>query len=199
MTRLLLVRHGQSEWNATGRWQGQADPPLSELGRTQASRAAEAISEVGAVVSSDLRRAVDTAGLIAEHRGLGTVATDVRWRERDVGQFSGLTRPEIERRWPGILAAPTPDIPGGESSAALLERGLEAVDAVVGTYGDAPVLVVTHGGLIRRLERHVGAPLSPLPNLGGVWLDVGPCGMSAGPRLLLLDPDEVTVTVLHQL
>ncbi len=199
MTRLLLVRHGQSEWNAVGRWQGQADPPLSALGRAQAHQAAKSISEVDAVISSDLRRAFDTATIIAEQLGLGPVSVDGKWRERDVGQFSGLTRPEIELRWPGILAVPTPDIPGGESSAALLRRGLDAIVEVVQTYGDARVLVVSHGGLIRRLERHLGAPIVALPNLGGVRLDVGEQHMSAGPRLLLVDPDEVAVTVPQQL
>ncbi len=199
VTRLLLVRHGQSEWNALGRWQGQADPPLSALGRAQAHQAAAGMSDVDAVVSSDLRRAFDTATIIAERLDLGPVSVDGRWREREVGQFTGLTRPEIELRWPGILADPTPDIPGGESSAALLRRGLEAIDEVTQTYGGARVLVVSHGGLIRRLERHLGAPIVALPNLGAVWLEVGDKPMSAGPRLLLVDPDEVAVTVPQQL
>ncbi len=200
MTRLLLVRHGQSEWNAAGRWQGHADPPLSSLGRAQAHQAATSISgDVDAVVASDLRRAVDTATIMAEHLGLAPVSVDPRWRERDVGHFTGLTRPEIEQRWPGILEAPTPEIPGGESSGDLLRRGLEAVDAAVGAYAGARVLVVSHGGLIRCLERHVDAPVTPLPNLGGVWLEGADRHLRAGPRLLLVDPDEVAVTVPQQL
>jgi broad specificity phosphatase PhoE len=200
VTRLFLVRHGQSEWNAVGRWQGHADPPLSKLGRAQAHQAAASIAgEVDAVVSSDLGRAFDTATIMADVLDLGPVSVDPRWRERDVGQFTGLTRPEIEQRWPRILEASTPDIPGGESSGELLRRGLEAVDAAVATYGDARALVVSHGGLIRRLERHVGAPVTPLPNLGGAWLEVADQLLRAGPRLLLVDPDEVAVTVPQQL
>lgn len=183
-----------------GRWQGQADPPLSALGRAQARQAATLMTDtIGGVVSSDLHRASATATIMAEHLGLGPVATDPRWRERDVGQFTGLTRLEIEQRWPGILAAPTPDIPGGEPSAVLLRRGLEAVEEVVRTYGDTSVLVVSHGGLIRRLERHFGALVTPLPNLGGVWLEVADHQTTIGPRLLLVDPDEVAVTVPQQL
>lgn len=200
MTRLLLVRHGQSEWNAVGRWQGQADPPLSPLGLAQARQAAASLrGDVDALVSSDLQRASETARIMAEHLELGPVSVIRQWRERDVGQFTGLTRSEIEARWPGILAEPTPDIPGGEPSTALLRRGLEAVDEVVRTYGDARVLVVSHGGLIRRLERHLGAANTPLPNLGGVWLEADRQQMRAGPRLLLVDPDEVLVTIPQEL
>ncbi len=200
MTRLLLVRHGQSEWNAAGRWQGQADPPLSALGRMQAEEAAGALpEEIEAVVASDLRRALDTATIMGARLGLGPVTRDRRWRERDVGHFTGLTRAEIEQRWPGLLDPPSPDIPGGETPAALLRRAQAAVAAVVATYGDASVLVVTHGGLIRRLERHLGAPVSTLPNLGGALLEVDGSAMTVGPRLLLVDPDDVPVTVPRQL
>src|SRR3954452_11777953 len=81
MARLLLVRHGQSEWNAVGRWQGQADPPLTELGRAQARAAARAIGELDAVFSSDLRRARETAEVIAECIGVGPVISDAGLRE----------------------------------------------------------------------------------------------------------------------
>src|SRR5690606_34165227 len=95
-TRVLLVRHGQSEWNAIGRWQGQADPPLSDLGRLQAREASRALGTVDAVWASDLQRAVETAAIIAGELGVGPVVVDPDLRERDAGEFSGLTRPEIE-------------------------------------------------------------------------------------------------------
>src|SRR4249919_1885580 len=95
-TRVLLARHGQSEWNSAGRWQGQADPPLSALGRKQAIHAAERIGAVDAIIASDLQRAAETAFIIAEAIGVGPVITEPQLRERNVGEWSGLTRDEIE-------------------------------------------------------------------------------------------------------
>src|SRR3546814_3323938 len=108
MTRVLLVRHGQSEWNATGRWQGQADPPLTDLGRAQAHHAARSLGVVDAIVASDLQRAADTALIISGELGVGPVVLDEGLRERDAGEWSGLTRAEIERDWPGYLGAAPP-------------------------------------------------------------------------------------------
>ena len=106
MTRVLLIRHGQSEWNADGRWQGQADPPLTDLGRHQALHAARNLGTVDAIVASDLQRASETALIIAEALGVGPVVLEPGLRERDAGEWSGLTRAEIERDWPGYLDAP---------------------------------------------------------------------------------------------
>src|SRR5690349_8120787 len=94
--RILLVRHAQSEWNAVGRWQGQADPPLSEFGREQAAGLAEhpLLTAFDAIVSSDLQRARSTAVAIAECRALGSdeISIDAGLRELDVGSWSGRTR-----------------------------------------------------------------------------------------------------------
>src|SRR3954451_18850203 len=95
-SRMLLVRHGQSEWNATGRWQGQADPPLSDQGRQQAIDAAARIGSVDVVVSSGLMRALETARIIADQVGVGPVVVEPDLRERHVGEWSGLTHVEIE-------------------------------------------------------------------------------------------------------
>lgn len=197
--RILLVRHGQSEWNAAGRWQGQADPPLSELGRRQSCLAGKGLYEIDLAVSSDLQRAVGTAVLMAEPLRITLAATEPRLRERDVGEWTGLTRREIERRWPKALAAMT-DPPGGESARALEARVVEAVAGLAATYPDSVVLAVTHGGTIRSLERHLGVDPAPLPNLGGAWLEVAADGsMAIGPRVLLIDAAEVAVTVPRQL
>ena len=110
MTRMLLVRHGQSEWNALGRWQGQADPPLSALGREQARSAVARLGAVDLIVASDLDRALTTAAIMAEGLGVGPVMVEPRLRERSAGEWSGLTRAEIDEQWPGYLdrAPPTP-------------------------------------------------------------------------------------------
>jgi broad specificity phosphatase PhoE len=197
--RILLVRHGQSEWNAMGRWQGWADPPLSELGRRQSVLAGQDLEGIDVAVSSDLRRAVDTAALMAEPLGLSAVAVEPRLRERDVGEWTGLRRREIEGRWPEALAAMT-DPPGGESVTTLQERVLAAVVALARTYPDSAVLAVTHGGVIRSLERQLGVDPDPLPNLGGAWLEVSAdATMAVGPRVLLVDHTKVPVTVPRQL
>ena len=103
--RLALVRHGQSTWNALGRWQGQADPPLSPLGEEQAAEAAERLEATGVavtgVVTSDLVRARRTGEIVAAALGLGPVDVRPDLREYDVGDWSGLTKPEIEKKWPG--------------------------------------------------------------------------------------------------
>ena len=101
--RLLVVRHGQSEWNAVGRWQGRADPPLTMEGRRQAAAAARALGTFDGVVSSPLQRAAETAAIIAEHLGIGPVLTDPDLMERDAGEWQGLTRGQIEMEWPGYL------------------------------------------------------------------------------------------------
>jgi broad specificity phosphatase PhoE len=196
MIRLLLVRHGESTWNALSRWQGQADPPLSPFGELQAEDAGARLAELAtitAVWASDLVRARQTAELIAGHLGITRVEEEPRLRERDVGSWSGLTRDEIEERWPGYLASrrSPPDFEGDDELLARTRAGLAAaVDA--NDPGD--VLVVTHGGVIRTIERSLGAIPERLPNLGGRWLvAASPTELSLGERVVLLEPDEMTV------
>jgi probable phosphoglycerate mutase len=193
--RVLLVRHGQSTWNAEGRWQGQADPPLSELGERQALEAVPAVERLAPtrVLTSDLARALRTAELVAPP-GM-TPEHEPVWRERHAGEWSGLTRPEIEARFPGWLAARRSP-PGFEGDDALLARTLPALAALVVGIGDGAggvVLVVTHGGVIRTLERHLHATSEPVPNLGGRWFHSDGDGIALGDRDVLVDPDSVTV------
>ncbi len=194
LMRILLVRHGQSTWNAVGRWQGWADPPLSDLGRRQAALAVTSLAGIDVAVSSDLQRAVETAALMVGPLGIDAVAVEPLLRERDVGEWTGLTRPEIEHRWPEALVAMT-DPPGGESVTTLEDRVVAAVVKLAHSHPDASLLAVTHGGVIRCLERHLGIDPDPLPNLGGAWLEVADETMAIGSRVLLVDPDEVAVTV----
>jgi glucosyl-3-phosphoglycerate phosphatase len=164
---LLVVRHAQSIWNAEGRWQGQADPPLSPLGEMQSRAAAERLDGTGRfdlVVSSDLTRARRTAELMVAVLGqTGPHRVEPLLREYDVGEWSGLTRAEIEERWPGVLTRfdqrQVRSPPGGEDRDAFdarVRRAGAAVASVAARHGAARVLVVAHGGVVRSLARAVG-------------------------------------------
>jgi len=193
---VLLVRHGESTWNALSRWQGQADPPLSPFGERQAEDAAVQLAEIAtitAVWASNLVRARRTGDVIAKRLGIAQVREEPRLRERDVGSWSGLTRDEIEERWPGYLAArrAPPDFEGDGEFLARTTAGLAA--AVDGsTSGD--VLVVSHGGVVRTIERSLGATPDRLPNLAGRWLlAAAPGRFALGERVVLVEPEDVTV------
>ena len=210
-TRVLLVRHGQSEWNAQGRWQGQADPPLSDVGRAQAHAAARSLGALDAIFASDLQRAAETAAIISAALGVGPVVIDERVRERDAGEWSGLTRAEIEARYPGWLDSTSNKHtafasgegvrrpPGWESDASVLARGLDALAAIHTAVGDGDVLVVTHGGLIYTVEHHLNAEVTRLANGAGRWLVVDGDQLTLGDRVLLVDDQDAPVTVPKQL
>jgi broad specificity phosphatase PhoE len=165
VTRILLARHGQSEWNAVGRWQGQADPPLTALGRTQAAALAEKLAGelLDAILSSDLARAFETAQIVARSRWL-TVETDARLREIDCGEWSGLTTEEIQARYPEGWARQETGGDGwehGETHEAMSARIVAEVSRVAAERPEATLLLVLHGGVIRALLAHAHAmPLS---------------------------------------
>jgi broad specificity phosphatase PhoE len=186
---LLIVRHGESEWNALGRWQGQADPELSVRGEEQAVRAARALAgtPISRVVSSDLSRARRTAGIIAERLGVTAISVEQGLREVDVGEWSGLTRPEIEARWPKLLAAWSEgrleSTPGGETLSALrdrvtgaIQRVLEAGRAENGAQPGA-ILVVSHRRAISALEEASGVRPVRAGNLAGRKFTAGQNGV----------------------
>jgi probable phosphoglycerate mutase len=185
MAELLIVRHGQSEWNAVGKWQGWADPPLTPAGEDQARGAAPELAglDLQAVASSDLRRARRTAEILSEALGLGAVHVDEGLRERNVGDFTGLTREEIDQRWPGILeqwrSGRVQQAPNGEG-AEFLERVLAALDRLADQFRGQRVLVVAHGGLIRTVHRHLGGEPGPPYHLGGLWVHLADHGWTAG-------------------
>ena len=189
------MRHGQSTWNADGRWQGQEDPPLSTLGVRQARAAAQAVGTFDVVASSPLERAFVTATIIADELGIGPVETDPDLMERHAGSFQGLTRTEIEERFPGYLAdGRRPD--DYEDDDSVVERAVGALARIASQFGPdgGTSLVVTHGGVIACLERLVGASRDGrLPNLGGRWFEIGPGVLRAGDAVLLVDHDLETV------
>ena len=191
MARLLLVRHGQSSWNAESRWQGWADPPLSELGEAQAAALAERLARwrFDGVVSSDLERARRTASIAARSLGL-PVEVEPALREREVGSWQGLTTSEIEEGWPDSLVAwrsgALPAPPGGEHNDAMAHRVLGALSRLVAR-PEGALLVVTHGGVVRMTQRRLGLQASRTPNLSGRWVEGAPGGegwdgLRAGPE-----------------
>ena len=182
MTRLLVVRHGQSEWNATGRWQGRADPPLTDEGRRQSKVAGGALGTFDAVVASPLLRAAETATIIAELLGIGPVLTDPDLVERDAGEWQGLTRSQIQEGWPGFLDDGRRP-PGYEPGDSMLTRTLSVLERISERMGDGDVLVVSHGGIVYALEEACGEPWRRLPNLGARWFEVSGGDLSAGPRV----------------
>lgn len=171
---LLLVRHGQSTWNAIHRWAGQADPPLSEEGRRQARQLGRRLRPFpfGLVVSSDLSRAAETATVIAEELGIEAPTTDARLRERHC-VWSGLTSDEIEELHPGQLDAwrsgGLRDLPGeSEAWEAFRQRIETALDEHARRC--ACVLVVAHAGVFRAVEAAYGVPHERVENASGRWL-----------------------------
>jgi probable phosphoglycerate mutase len=192
-TRILVIRHGESEWNAVGRWQGHADPPLSDRGEQQARAAADRLGAVGAIVASDLRRAATTAVLISQGLGVGPVIVDERLRERDVGEWTGLTRQEIDEQFPGYLANGSRP-PGFETAESLFERVYPCLFDLAAAHPGDSLLAVSHAGVIYALEEHLDVRRQALPNLSGRWFDIGDAGLRAGERVMLVDPHDAPLT-----
>ncbi|MFE3291590.1 histidine phosphatase family protein [Rhodococcus sp. NPDC059234] len=175
--RLILLRHGQTEYNAGDRMQGQLDTDLSELGRLQAKSAARVLADrrPAEVISSDLRRAFDTATALGEHAGL-KVARDERLRETHLGEWQGLTHAEVDVRDPGARAAWRADAgwapPGGESRIEVARRAVPVVTELVAEreqWGEDPIVLVAHGGLIAALTAALlDLPVDRWPVLGGL-------------------------------
>ena len=163
MTTLLLVRHGESDWNAEGRLQGHTDRPLSDFGRRQARQLAEALEgeELEAIYSSDLARARETAEIVGERLGL-PVELDPDLREKDWGTWEGLT--SVERDRVEFV---------GESTEAHRERILGALRQISERHpGEARILVVTHGGSMRRVQTAAMGMAMPVVENCGRWLCV---------------------------
>ncbi|MCB9422873.1 MAG: histidine phosphatase family protein [Ardenticatenaceae bacterium] len=158
-TTILLIRHGQTDWNAESRWQGHLDIPLNDTGKAQAAALAQRLAgwPIRAVYSSDLKRAAMTAVTLANALNQQPIF-DPRWRERDVGDFGGLTSKEAKERFPeawttmknGLL---TP--PNGEDWRSLRARAAKAFESVAGRHEGEMVAVVSHGGTLANVVAHV--------------------------------------------
>ena len=184
MLNVLIARHGQSEWNQLGRWQGQADPALSEFGFVQAADAAANCGAFEAIVSSNLRRASQTAVVISEATGIVPVLIDEAFSERDVGLYQGLTREEIEERYPGQLYAGIwPE--GWETDEKVLQRVVAGLESLRQRCAGGDVLVIAHGGVIYALERDFGHEYKRISNLEGRWLHHDGTTWNLGERVAL--------------
>jgi broad specificity phosphatase PhoE len=160
VTTILLARHGETDWNKEGRWQGWADRLLNDTGRAQAHALAEQLRDVpfDAVYSSDLARAHETAEIVAAPHAVPVVA-EPGLREIDIGSWSGLTRAEIDERFP------SGERPDGETRDAHAARVLEAVERIARANPGRRILLVTHGGTMRALHGHVtDEPFHPVDN-----------------------------------
>lgn len=165
-TEIILVRHGQTAWNAEGRRQGHLDSPLSELGILQARAIAEKLrdEEFSTIYTSDLGRAYRTARYIADASG-HKVFEDRRLREQNEGIFEGLTDEEVGAKYPEAYQAylkRSPDyaIPGGESLVQLQKRAVDVFRELAGRHEEERLLVVSHAGLLSAFIRHIlGIPL----------------------------------------
>jgi broad specificity phosphatase PhoE len=159
MTELLLVRHGETDWNAERRFQGHADPPLNDVGRGQARALADELAgeRIHAVYTSDLARARETAAIVAGRLGIPIVPVR-ELREIDVGEWQGLTWPEIEERYPDGVRAWHENGQGweeGETYDELGERILAVLRRIAAEHADERVLVVGHGGTVRAIRAHL--------------------------------------------
>ncbi|MBX3063280.1 MAG: histidine phosphatase family protein [Anaerolineae bacterium] len=164
LTTITMIRHGETDWNVNGRWQGQAPVPLNNLGREQARITAEFLATNGhrydRILASDLSRAFHTAQAIVEQIG-GEIERDTRLREIDLGEWQGLTNAEVEA-WDGerlkLVRADTLNAvrPGGESWAQVGARAYTCIcDCAKQKHGQR-ILVVSHGGTIRAILNHLG-------------------------------------------
>jgi len=166
VTRFVLVRHGETRWNLEGRIQGHGDSDLTEAGVEQARRiGARLVGEpFDQLVASDLGRALATALRIAERTGHG-VRLDARLRERCFGVGEGLSYEEVDRLYPDAFTRardtdPDYAVPGGESRRAFHARVVEAFESLARENPGARILVVSHGGVLAALYRHVhGIPV----------------------------------------
>ena len=163
--RLLLARHGQTDWNVAQRFQGQSDVPLNEIGRQQADALADRLSTqpIDIVYCSDLQRALETANIIVRGSGCPSARTsqpnlhlDSRLREMNFGEWEGLTYREIKQTDPAALAAWKSDIsttaaPNGETLNQLTARVQSVLNDLHAQHADKTILIVAHGGVLQTL------------------------------------------------
>ncbi len=166
-----MLRHGQSEWNVQGRWQGQADIALTPEGIKQAQQAALKLGSFDLIATSSLQRALRTAEIIAEHKRIVDLHIDDRLKESHIGPWQGLTYAEIEAGWPGFLdSRRQPD--DFEPNINVVQRMTDALIDIANKCRGGQALVISHSGVIRTLRRELKVSDNRLENLGGSWFEV---------------------------
>ncbi|MDB4944016.1 MAG: phosphoglycerate mutase [Labilithrix sp.] len=187
MRRLFIARHGETAWNALQRLQGATDVPLNDVGRAQARAIGEALRGAGIVkvATSDLSRARETGEIAAAVLGLTVTTIDHELRERSFGVFEGLSRDELETRFPVEWRAWKENgIPpeGGEQPEVIVARMKRAIGRILEAGG--PTLVVSHGAAMRLVLSDIGGrPVEPIPNGGLYQLDLENETLTAQPWL----------------
>ena len=187
-TRICIVRHGETAWNAEGRVQGQLDIPLNDVGRAQARATAEALADhdFTAIYCSDLIRVRQTCEPAAKKFAL-PVTYLAELRERHYGMFETLTYVEVRDKFPEQYARfrdkdPDFDFEGGETLRGFNDRSLKAIGELIARHSGEQILVFTHGGVLDMLYRHItGLSLSAerkfgIPNAGLNRVEVTPAG-----------------------
>lgn len=205
----LTLRHGLTAWNAEGRWQGWADVALSEEGIRQTKMAAERLAGLFAeldiprskvqLVASDLERARHTAEILGSALGLSEIQSVADLRERHIGDWSGKLTAEINETWPGMLDAwrmgQLEATPGGETEDGFRDRVTAALVTLCeqAHTSDQVLLVVTHGGVLRTLDRFFGAPVRPVGNISGRWFSWSGESVAPGDQVDLLGVEDGSV------
>ena len=188
-TTFYLIRHGETDWNVTGRWQGHADVPLNEIGRAQARRLAERIRTQGprfdALYSSDLQRAWETAGAVAAVTDLSPQPLP-QLREIDVGSWSGLTGAEVRAHdgetYERIQSGEDVARGGGERFLDLYTRVVAAIEQLARAHTGQLLGLVTHGGAVRAVLLHAARDkrgINPYRiHIGNTAITVVHCGQA---------------------
>ena len=169
MTEILLARHGETDWNLEHRVQGHTDRPLNATGIEQARALADRLAAVPlvAVYASDLVRAHDTAVIVAGLHGLDVIV-DIDLREKNFGSWEGLTDVEILERFPDAVRGRWGD---GETSEAVAERAIAAIERIQALHLDGTVLVVSHGGPLRAILGYLAVPHASIANCALIRVD----------------------------
>lgn len=160
-TKLIIIRHGATDWNIENRYQGHKDMPLNEVGRAQVLQLADQLANenVDVVYSSDLTRAIQTADLIFGQRGIPIYKTD-RLRECNFGTWEGFTMEELKEKVPQEVAAFQADpinfvSPHGESRNQMARRVTKMIEEIVHTHPNKTIAIVTHDGPIAAIMTYV--------------------------------------------
>ncbi|MCG8338895.1 MAG: histidine phosphatase family protein [Proteobacteria bacterium] len=172
---LIVIRHGETEWNIQGRWQGHNDSPLTNNGIDQAKAAAQAVKsfKTSALYSSDLGRTIQTAESIVAETG-HTILTDARLRERHLGIFQGLTIQQMSESYPSDYehfksGDAEYKVPEGESIRQRYNRSIECINELASNHPGESIIVVTHGGVLDGFFRYVTGLGLSAPRFYKIW------------------------------